>query len=223
MLKALLLLPLALASVCPKYKCSDDVPEGACVQFSTSEIYLVNTSPCPDTAPYCNLVTVKDWVQTAFVNNTYACEVTNTTDYWTEPGTDDYLVCQKKSYDKDLASGSHPKECSTAGWADTDCSLVDGTISECRCGLNGKSYCLPDISSSAFDDYWTQCCDVGCGHLDSFEHYLFWYLKQTYFVDYISGYSCSKIFSQLKDIDTLDYIGSGAAELAIGLAALTLL
>mmetsp|Transcript_170 Transcript_170/g.143 ORF Transcript_170/g.143 Transcript_170/m.143 type:complete len:86 (+) Transcript_170:404-661(+) len=84
-------------------------------------------------------------------------------------------------------------------------------------------YCVPDLNSDTFDEYWNQCCDIGCGVLDTFKHYLFWYLKYNYYVEYISGYSCTKIFSQLSDIDNLDYVGSGAKEVLLGLAGLYLL
>ncbi|CAG9317576.1 unnamed protein product [Blepharisma stoltei] len=218
-----LLLSAASGATCPLWSCSTSLATGVCVEYQDSSTYLVNYNGCPSSAPYCNYESVLSWIPNAFSGYTWSCETTNTTDYWTVPSSSNYLACKPKYYNKNLASGSHPKECSTIGSTDSNCILKDGSYSECKCGLNGKAYCVPEPSSEAFSDYWTQCCTINCGHMDTFKHYLYWYLKMEYYVEYISGYSCTKIFTQFSDIDNLDYVGDGAIGLLMGLGAVILL
>lgn len=213
-----LLTTTATSDTCYTYTCSDVLSDSICVKLSDNYEIAMNGNGCPDSTPYCSLDDVKDWVGTAALNAQFPCSATNTTDYWDVPSDRNYLVCGSRYFKKDLASGSHPKLCESK----LDCVLEDGTFNECECGLNGEKYCVPHLHSDVFDGYWSQCCSIGCGVLDTFEHYLFWTLKYTYYVDYISGYSCSKIFTELQDIMTLDYDYSEASLIVISLLAITL-
>jgi hypothetical protein len=70
---------------------------------------------------------------------------------------DDYAMSGGECFDRregeDLLYGSHPKQCSTVD----DCEIKNGNNSACLCGLDGNSYCQPELGSSLFDFYWSDC------------------------------------------------------------------
>lgn len=63
--------------------------------------------------------------------------------------------CGSRNTQKDLDSGSYPKECKDT----SDCALKDGSSAPCICAPDGKRYCQPDRNSEEFDDYWKMCED----------------------------------------------------------------
>ena len=70
-----------------------------------------------------------------------------------------------KDNNKRLATGSHPKACSTSG----DCELQDGTFATCQCSVDGNYYCKADLGDpdmfSTLLDLW--CKDGYISNIDS--------------------------------------------------------
>ena len=66
--------------------------------------------------------------------------------------TDDFEPCVNLTSGHDLVEGSFPKRCQNSD----DCELENGTYAACQCGMDGLFNCLPDISSSVYDEYWSE-------------------------------------------------------------------
>lgn len=140
-----LLFNLSWAANCPNYECDRDLASGVCIRFVAGKNYLVNDSICPS-GTYCSYANVQNWSITHKEGDEYICRVTD--DIVLEDPTDiNMRNCGSREEDKDLASGSHPKECEDVSTESTDCLLKDGTYSPCVCGINAKAYCVPDKSS----------------------------------------------------------------------------
>lgn len=207
-------------SACPEWSCSDDLNANVCAKYVDSMNIHINYDTC--TTGGCSFSEVLAWSNTAERDDTYLC---NTDDVWTqEESTDSTLLnCYATQVSKDLAEGTYPKQCENVGDEDENCKLEDDTYGECECGLDGRAYCVPDKSSEIYEDYIDECKDNDW-KLESWDHYWFWYLKRTHYIDYITAYTCSRaIFEEFKAIDDLDYTDNHGVFLALGFALLSLI
>ena len=213
---------------CPKFVCNtipnDDDGNAICARkYTTNEYYLRDTA-CPS-GTYCTYEGLKDWMVDVGATGDYTCksESQSQKQEYTEPTDPNYILCPTRLFNKTLESGSHPKKCPNPGSNNEECKLQDGTYADCECGLDGESYCVPDASSNYYSDYWSECSDDSYWKLKSYDHYLFWHLKQKYWPQYISSVSCGRTaIYEFKTIDEKDYIQNGAAELVLPLIGLFL-
>jgi hypothetical protein len=99
--------------------------------------------------------------------------------------------CTTRTSQKNLESGSYPKECTSKD----DCLLEDGTNNECVCGADGKQYCQPDVNSDVFDDFWELCDDEKMNTTLNDD----WEIYAKYYVYIDSAPDCMEnIFPELK-------------------------
>jgi hypothetical protein len=200
----LLLVLLSLAAACPTYTCAD-LDSGVCSTYTSQNEYSINKNPCPSSS-YCGYEDFVSWQSTNLVGEVLSCSSTDSGAVAADTGS--VYLCGTRIDSRDLVDGSYPKVCDSY----VDCKLNDGSYSECECGMDGKAYCVPDINSETFDDYWKECWADNYGRLDNYKHWAYWELKSTYYVPYTSAYSCAhNLFSEFIQIDDYDYIGDIAA------------
>ena len=218
----------AQAATCNTYYCGA-LESGMCARVLDG-VVTINNSTCPD-GTYCSLVDTTSWVTQTLVgytissmsyNYVYKCQ---TGAYDLKPTNPDYLSCPARPLRKDLSNGSFPQQCTTLGWNSPECQLLDLTFSECACGLDGKSYCVPSIGASIYDNYWEECTTTAFrGSIASLSHWVFWTLKMQYYLQYMTGYSCAhKVFAEFQKIDDLQYTSSGLKLALSGLALVALI
>mmetsp|Transcript_32782 Transcript_32782/g.57040 ORF Transcript_32782/g.57040 Transcript_32782/m.57040 type:complete len:209 (-) Transcript_32782:5147-5773(-) len=105
------------------------------------------------------------------------------------------LDCGIRGSTKALASGSHPKQCEDSD----DCLLKEGSSLPCECALDGKSYCVPDESSSFYDEFWVACAE------GNFSQYSYWVAFLAIFPLNVNVDSCLyDTFSEFKQIEEDD-------------------
>ena len=199
MLFPLLLLPLALAEDCPVVTC-EDMQDNTCALTYGNTIRL-RAHHCATTT-FCNLT----YVLSANGDQTIPCESFN--DSGTIYDDNDYRDCGVRADKRNLASGVYPKACAT----DADCLLQDGTFNPCACGLNGKAYCIPDLSSKLFNQYWKKCNETSNTVYRNDYYYWTWYLE--YYSLIVSAPSCAwSVGIELLTFRYLDaFLYQGAAQ-----------
>ena len=172
-------------------------------EVNTTATGVNSTTPATNvTAPATNVTTTTTNVTTTDTN---ATAITTTTTY----------NCSARSDQKNLQSGSYPKECTSAD----DCLLEDGTANECVCGADGKQYCRPDINSDVFDDFW-QLCEDGKMNSTSYSN---WEIYNEYYVFVESAPSCMEdIFPELITANAAESYASDESEfgMLLGLSGL---
>ena len=103
----------------------------------------------------------------------------------------------------------------------SDCVLEDGTQTECVCGLDGNAYCQPDMFSSLFEMFWSDCVEKKSVDIDV---YSIWKSSHDFYIPALTQNSCtSDIFKEIgeatKFIEELDG-GDVEASYIIGLGLL---
>ena len=86
--------------------------------------------------------------------DSYSCQSSTSMDL-SEPSDPSYIVCPSRDINRDLQTGSYPKQCQD----DDDCRLQDGENQTCTCGIDGEKYCEADRASTVYDEYWRECFD----------------------------------------------------------------
>jgi hypothetical protein len=134
----------------------------------------------------------------------YSDSYSDSYSFYTNSWYDTY-ICGSRDSNVELDSGSYPKKCDD--W--TDCLLEDGDYNSCSCAYDGMSYCVPDISSSEYDDYWTGCDDNDGGEIFYGLHYYSIYPLQ------VNSPSCAdNIVDELMALSDFDNDRSSAVALA---------
>lgn len=173
MMKALLMavLPLGLALVCPTFTCGD-LQQDVCAMKVDERTAVLSNLPC-STGKFCSGQRLyEDWLWSSAtgIGTGYQCLDAASYEHLSTSYKDNYSrwACYGRQPNKDLAVGIHPKDCAS----DHDCQLLDGTLSSCQCGLRSSAsptgtsgICVPDFSSSVFNNYWNECDDLG--YIDS--------------------------------------------------------
>jgi len=134
----------ATAIVCPTVLC-EEMTDNTCAQVY-SDVIKLRSHHCLTTT-YCNLTAVLSVVGQLVV----PCE--SFADSEIIYDDNDYRDCGLRVPKRNLVVGAYPKVCDS----DSDCLLQDGAVTACKCGLNGKAYCVPDLSSSLLNQYWKKC------------------------------------------------------------------
>lgn len=116
----------------------------------------------------------------------------------------------------ELEEGSHPKLCS----GDSDCITKGGWRTECRCGLDGYYYCVPEKSSAALDGYWKECDYMKNRTNDATvdsrvkEYYDFY---THYYVEIVSAPDClERLLLEFKILGELEEFMNGSRGVVIG-------
>lgn len=190
-----------------------ELNKGVCAENKSQADVSINSSGCGD--GFCSYEMVSSWLDTMPRSQQLLCTATSTLQSARVGDTN----CPTRQTKKDFASGDTLVQCTKPTQKDEACILQDGSYAPCVCGFDRKSYCVPDISSSVFDDYWAECFKSGVnyGRISDDDHYWFWYYKINYFLPYLTSYSCArKLFEEFTKIDDLMYTSS-AATLAISI------
>jgi hypothetical protein len=103
----------------------------------------------------------------------------------------------------------------------SDCVLEDGTQTECVCGLDGNAYCQPDMFSSLFEMFWSDCVEKKSVDIDV---YSIWKSSHDFYIPALTQKSCmSGIFKEIGEasrfIEELDG-GDVEGSLIVGLGLL---
>jgi hypothetical protein len=194
-----LLTTLCFSLDCLTWHCSD-LEIGTCALRRDSTI-LVNTHYCAG-----NQVCQLQEILSSNTTDLFQCTEKRLA---LEPLVPDYSLVRDilnkdyclKELDKDLESGSHPKECER----DSDCMLKDGSYSHCVCGFN-KGYCRPEWSSSYFDEWLNNCSqelEITLKLKDFFNVFVYYpYLVSMHDIE---GDCLSAAFTDLWDLEEVFY------------------
>jgi hypothetical protein len=209
------------AAVCPLYYC-DNIETGNCVNIRNGNVTL-SSVPCPS-GQYCTYTAASAWIETTLAAQTsvsvynalYSC-VTGT--FTLKPTSQNEMSCPSKPLLKNLKSGTDPKVCTELGNSSPECELEDQTFAYCACGLDGKAYCNPNIGSSVYSNYWEECTKSSYkGTIESEDHWAYWTLRFSYYIPYMTAYSCAhRLFAEFLMLDELVYTSSAEVLAVLGL------
>jgi hypothetical protein len=143
------LLTPSLASTCFDYSC-EALEANVCVQKYDSATIYINNDGCSCFVGIAMLTLLR----TDDDGATIECYSSSSQSYDFSAGSDyDSYDCGVRDSQAELVDGSYPKICNDH----IDCVLENGGYNSCYCSLDGNAYCVPDISSSIYDDYWAGC------------------------------------------------------------------
>jgi hypothetical protein len=206
------LLTLTVAWKCKPFSC-EVLPEGLCAVFRKEGDVLVNSEVC-DVGMTCYLSKFRTLAERGDFDLEVYCQLLpdSLVDY-----DDTAFICPQRNSTQRLKSGTHPKVCTS----DQDCSLEDGSSSECDCGLNGRSYCRPSQSTEVFDFFWKEC-ERNSGRLSQREYLTYARLLQKHYASTIDPPACfANNFYELQLLNTYSAV-SKACVVTLGVL-LTLL
>ena len=188
---------------------------GVCAENNGQAMVSVNRAGCQNSG-YCSYQMFDDWLNNQVQRDTQLM-CSQTSSLLTVRAGD--TSCPTRQVQKDLLAGTSTLiQCETPSVINPECQLQDGTYTECVCALNGKSYCVPHISSTVFDDYWAECFKSGknYGYISDDDHYWYWYYRIHYYLPYLTAYSCARsFFEEFTKIDDLMY--THAVSIVLGL------
>lgn len=197
---SLVLLLAAVASAshqvyCPNLVCSS-MPEKLCA-FAAGNLVYANDNGCGE--GICSLDSMLAWFSNTTETSYFldCMPVTFKEDLIDSASTGCYPVIDGQ----ELIDSIWPKECI----ADTDCELQNGEFAPCQCGLDGKMYCTPPITSAVFKEFWDSCDpQTNTTLLDT---RLMWDWSHRFYTYILTGADCtSRLFYEL-DIDYIfDYV-----------------
>ena len=203
----MLYLLFALSSAtCPEWTCSS-LNSTICTKLYGYRV-LANNITCPRDL-FCKLSDFASWYkfQSPSSTKSFNCTRQNYEGYEAESfkNKEDFF-CGFRSQDDELASGLHPKICSQ----DYDCLTKGGWTSQCLCGLDGLKYCVAELGSNAYDDYWDKCLTGDGSATDpkiSAAEKEYWDFYARFYVEIVSAPECVKEllweFMILKDLDAI--------------------
>jgi len=211
----ILLLILGVQASCPKWECKS-LDRSVCAQAYGIKI-LANSEGCP-LDHYCKLKDVAEWHQLNSLSlaQTFNCTRQNYEPVTVEEGS---FYCGKRHLDSELQEGTYPKVCET----EKDCLTKGGWTTSCLCGLDGNYYCMPELSSSAFEGYWELCEEAWNATREyrvSATDKAYWEYFQSHYIETISAPECMPEliweFLVLGELERLRE-NSGSFKLSVGL------
>jgi len=214
----LLLLPLLphVHSECHYILCAT-LSTGVCAENDGQAVVSVNRAGCQGTG-YCSYEMVQSWLDNVLQRDRQLLCSPVSSLGTVRTGDSN---CPVREVQKDLLSGtSSLTQCTTPGADNSECKLEDGTYAECACGLDRKSYCVPDVSSTMFDDYWAECFKTGenYGRITDNDHFWYWHYRISYYLPFLTAYSCARtFFEEFTKIDELMYSGQERLLITLGL------
>lgn len=190
---------------CPNVTCPDvtfapNSTGDICARI-TAQGFEVQSSSQTQT-PTCRLYDILPiyWSKSAEGTLIYAANIT-----LPDISPDLGITCPRRQPNSDLIDYK-PNEALRSCGNSQDCRLQNGAEAECVCGLDGYSYCLPDNSSSVFEEFWGEC--EHWGNLSRYKYWKKWVYFSSYYVMWATtaNMSCVKqtimeIFEIVRDLD----------------------
>lgn len=136
-----------VSAQCPVYTCTS-LDTNICMSWREDKVQF-NENSCETFSKTCLLS--KALLEYSFnpSSGNYSCEASSSFSY-----TEGFMDCgEQLSTETSLKSGTFPKTCSSPGYNDEDCLLLDGNYLECACGFDSLLYCKPNPSSYVFQAY----------------------------------------------------------------------
>ena len=196
--------------LCPVYTCQS-LAEGVCAQYVNMTVTL-NSNACPSGSS-CSLTSLMPAMTHAYESDFYTLDETEgetTPDsmltYLCPPSEIDpladsdleYNACLERDLEKVVGSGQFPVPCYYPGFEDTACTLVNGEIGQCLCGLNGQAYCALSEGSPLLNSLFEKC-----GTSMSHQAKRIWKAFSDHLVQYITTPECGQTtVKELTDIST---------------------
>jgi hypothetical protein len=134
--------------VCFEYSCKSLDSTICALKHDSTTIYF-NDDGCDCDVSLVSLAYLQSEEEAA----AFECLPDSYVDYNDDGSFYDDYNCGPREEGVELESGSYPKRCDDYA----DCRLEDGNYNVCACAFDGNSYCVPDLSSSEFDDMWLGC------------------------------------------------------------------
>lgn len=191
------LLISASGLACFDYSCKP-LNSSTCALKHNSSSIIFNDYGCECDVSLASIT----YLQSEEEGATYQC-LQNTYVGYSDDGSfyDDYN-CTLRGEGVELESGSYPKQCDDYA----DCLLENGDYNACACALDGNSYCVPELSSSEFDDMW-----YGCEHEDG-DKILYGLFYSSIYPNQVNFPSCAdKVVFELYELRKLHRRSDSAA------------
>jgi len=181
-------LPLLTSALCPVLSCGSLGTVACTKKVSPTQLMLNDQSCAKGTS--CSVLSVYKWwwEETTSSGSTHNCVAANQTIVPAE--------CGIRPTQKDLMSGTHPKNCAV----DADCTLEDGSLAPCVCSLRRSStqgFCQPDPGASPFIVFWQSCETMTSADLD------YWGLNMHFYVFLQGDASCANSLEELQSFQLL--------------------
>ena len=184
----------SVSGLCPKITCGT-YSSYLCGIFSEDSIQI---SPCLDFET-CDILALHSSYQQG--NTGLQCKNSQIVPESSSIADLMLLSCASSIDPGKRLNGTHPKQCNT----NDDCGLIDGSLSDCQCGLsvNGHSFC--EVSEG--DDDYIAMKNAACDkNTDKFVWLL---MKTSFFVFLQDRPACAGIV--FEDIAAVDYLYAGGS------------
>ena len=196
--------------LCPAYTCAPLDP-GLCASYSNMTVRL-NSNACPRGFE-CSLQSLMSVMTHAYESDfavvdesegdispdtvlSYQCSETGK-----DPLADsdpEYNACFDRNLERVVASGQFPVPCYYPGFEDTACTMVNGEIGQCLCGLNGQAYCALNEGDPLLHSLFEKC---GTSMLHQTR--TLWTAFTNHIVQYLTQPDCAPTtITELNDIST---------------------
>ena len=215
---------LTQAQNCPTFACSSDLSTNVCANRASNNAYQLNNNGCSSTY-HCSIADLFAWisqfsttntvVSPLYTQNSLDCQAdaqqvnSNSILTWT-PAT-----CYPHQANRGFKNGKAVVTCAR----DIDCQLVDGAHTTCSCTFRTDAYgiCEPDLSNDlVFAKYWEDC-DYDL-KLTNQNAYNYWKAYREYYVYLQSSLTCTDIFQEIQEVNTLFSLYDSATVLTAALA-----
>ena len=191
------LLCLVSSSFCPSYSCSA-LTSNVCASQTSKTTFQLNSNGCA-AGYYCSAVATSLWANTlsnTSVGATFPCSVNPASTY--TPTTP--VNCGTKNPHVTFKSGQTVLSCSH----NYDCTLVDGTYTECVCILKSDNtgICRAHFSNEqVYGGYWKDCGSSNT--ITDKDTAAYWAFYLAYWEFTKSTVSCMSIFEETATLTKL--------------------
>ena len=121
------------------------------------------------------------------------------------------IACPSRILNSDLIGFSPSHNLLRCG-SSQDCILENGSETDCVCGLDGNSYCLPHSSSAVFDEFWKEC--DRWGNFSRYKYWKKWVYYSSYYVMWATSFNLTCVMQTMMEIEAI-LKGIDSAELLI--------
>jgi len=190
---------------CPTATC----PKDTCIKTSCPKSETWNSSDC------ANITALGFDVRPSAQNQT--CRLYDIlTSYWdnspvgtlvpaaniTSPAISPNLgiACPSRILNSDLIGFSSTQNLLRCG-SSQDCILENGSETDCVCGLDGNSYCLPHSSSAVFDAFWEEC--DRWGNFSRYKYWKRWVYFSSYYVMWATSANLTCVKQTIMEIEAI--------------------
>lgn len=178
---------------CPIIDCGEqDI--GVCARIEEDQI-VVNSKGCTEST-FCELLDLNSWYENA--GSYLYCQ-----EFDEDDSSKEDVKCPTRDKNQFLMDDYHPKRCNSTD----DCQMKNGNYTNCECGMDGYSYCMPEWGSEVYDLYWSFCDENN----DKTTHEIWNYfdLIHEYYSYYVTAPDCAvNIFYELQDLQDVPSFSS---------------